>query len=50
MKSIKISSKVHSELKIHCVKNKITLSNFVEKIINKELRKTIKIDDTNKKD
>lgn len=47
MKSIKINDDIHSELKLYCVKNKITITNFLEKIIIDKIKKVK--DDTNKK-
>jgi hypothetical protein len=37
--SIKINPELWQEVKIYCIKQKIDISDWLEKIINKELKK-----------
>ena len=38
--SIKINPELWQEVKIYCIKQKIDISDWLEKIINKELKKS----------
>jgi hypothetical protein len=48
-KAIQVDSKLHNDLKVYCVSNGIVLQKLVEKLIESELSKSIRRNNTKSK-